>query len=76
MNTDVLHEEILKAIKQSKTYNSGGPDRKIHEFFVHGEQFLVLVLCNLFIKKFKSGDFPEERSEGYVISLHKKRKHV
>ena len=66
--------EILQSIKQLKTNKSGGPDKIINEFFIHGKHVLVPVLCNLFNKLFESGVFPEEWSEGYIIPLHKKRK--
>ena len=44
----------------------------INEYFIHGKQVLVPVLCNLFNKIFENGHFPEEWSEGYIIPLHKK----
>lgn len=72
LNTDFSHEEILKSIKQLKTNKSGGPDRLINEFFIHGKHVLLPILSNLFNKIFENGVFPEEWSEGYVIPLHKK----
>ena len=66
-------EEILKSIKQLyKTNKSGGTNKLINDFFIHGKNVLVSVLCNLFNKIFENGIFPEEWSEGYIIPLHKK----
>ena len=41
-------------------------------FVIHGKQVLVPILCSLLIKVFEYGFFPEERSEGYIVPLHKK----
>ena len=72
LNVEFSQEEILKSIKQLKTNKSGGPDRLINEFFIHGKNVLLPILLNLFNKIFESGVFPEEWSEGYIIPLHKK----
>ena len=72
LNENFSQEEILKSIKQLKTNKSGGPDKLINEFFIHGKNVLLPVLCNLFNKIFENGNFPEEWSEGYIIPLHKK----
>ena len=72
LNVNFSHDEVLKSIKQLKTNKSGGPDGLINEFFIHGKNVLLPVLCNLFNKIFESGIFPEEWSDGYIIPLHKK----
>ena len=72
LNLNFSQNEILQSIKQLKTNKSGGPDKLINEFFIHGKHVLVPVLCNLFNKIFECGVFPEEWSEGYIIPLHKK----
>ena len=72
LNVDFLDQEILKAIGQLKTNKSGGPDKIINEFFIHGKNIFTPILCNLFNKIYETGHFPEIWSEGYVIPLHKK----
>lgn len=69
LKVNFFHDEVLKSIKQLKTNKSGGPDRLINAFFIHGKNILVPVLCNLFNKIFESGMFPEEWSEGHIIPL-------
>ncbi|MCG7867658.1 MAG: reverse transcriptase family protein, partial [Candidatus Thiodiazotropha taylori] len=63
---------IIKSINQLKTNKSGGPDKIINEFLIHGRNVLVPTLCNLFNKIYEYGYFPEAWSEGYIIPLHKK----
>ena len=65
--------KILQSIKQLKANKSGGPDKFINEFFIHGKHVLAPVLCTLFNKIFECGVFPAEWAEGYIIPLHKKR---
>ena len=72
LNLNFSQNEILKSIKQLKSNKSGGPDMLINEFFIHGKQVLVPILCSLFNKVFEYGFFPEEWSEGYIVPLHKK----
>ena len=62
----------MKAISQLKTNKSGGPDKIVNEFFIHGKNIFTPTLCNLFNKIYEKGHFPENWSEGYVIPLHKK----
>lgn len=50
-------DEIFRSIKQLKTNKSGGPDRIINEFFIHGTHFYAPTLCNLFNKILKKGIF-------------------
>ena len=42
LNVEFSQEEILKSIKQLKTNKSGGPDRLINEFFIHGKNVYYL----------------------------------
>ena len=70
LNLNFSQNEILKSIKQLKSNKSGGPDMLINEFFIHGKQVLVPMLCSLFNKVFEYGFFPEEWSEGYIVPLH------
>ena len=72
LNLNFSQNEILKSIKQLKSNKSGGPNMLINEFFIHGKQVLVPILCSLFNKVFEYGFFPEEWSEGYIVPLHKK----
>ena len=72
LNTFFSQEEFLKAISQLKTNKSGGPDKRVNEFFIHGKNIFTPTLCNLFNKIYEKGHFPENWSEGYVIPLHKK----
>jgi hypothetical protein len=72
LNVDIDLSEIDSAIHQLKSEKSAGPDMLINEFFIHGKDVLLPVLHNLFNAIFRSGIFPEEWSEGYVIPLHKK----
>ena len=72
LNQDFSTDEIMKSINQLKTNKSGGPDKILNEFLIHGRNFLVPTLCNLFNKIYEYGYFPETWSEGYIIPLHKK----
>ena len=72
LNLEFLEGDIERSIKQLKANKSGGPDKLINEFFIHGNQILQSTICNLFNKIFDLGYFPEEWSEGYIIPLHKK----
>ncbi|MCG8048238.1 MAG: reverse transcriptase family protein [Candidatus Thiodiazotropha endolucinida] len=72
LNLKFSENEIIKAIQQLKTGRSGGPDRLINEFFIHGKHVLVPTICNLFNKIFENGYFPEQWAEGYIVPLHKK----
>ena len=70
LNLPLSKEDILNAIKQLKTNRSGGPDRILNEFFIHGKD-IVTTLCNLFNKIYEKGHFPDNWTEGYLIPLHK-----
>lgn len=72
LNLNISLEEVSKAVNQLKTGKSGGPDKIINEFFIHGKHILAPILCTLFNKIYEKGYFPECWSEGFVIPLHKK----
>ena len=55
-NQEFSTDEIMKSINQLKTKKSGGPDKIINEFLIHGRNVSVPTLCNLF-KKFMNMDF-------------------
>ena len=72
MLEELPQNEIIESIRQLETNKSGGPDKLINEFFIHGKNVLVPILCNLFNKIFETGVYTQEWSEGYIIQLHKK----
>ena len=72
LNLEFSEGDIERSIKQLKSNKSGGPDKIINEFFIHGHHILQSTICNLFNKIFDLGYFPEEWSESYIIPLHKK----
>ena len=67
-------EEITRAINQLKNGRSGGPDKFLNEFFIHGSFALIPYLYSIFNKILNLGYFPESWSEGYIVPLHKKGK--
>ena len=74
LNVNITVEEIRKAIGQLKNGRSGGPDKFLNEFFVHGSNTLLSYLYSLFNKILNIGYFPESWSEGFIVPLHKKGK--
>ena len=72
LNDTITMEEIMKAIRQLKNGRSGGPDKFLNEFFIHGNRKLLMYLHTLFNKIFDLEYFPESWSEGYIVPLHKK----
>ena len=48
LNDTVTMEEIMKAIRQLKNGSSGGPDKFLNEFVIHGNRELLLYLHTLF----------------------------
>ena len=72
LNDTITMEEIMKAIRQLKNGRSGGPDKFLNEFFIHGNGELLMYLHTLFNKIFDLEYFPESWSEGYIVPLHKK----
>ena len=76
LNLPFTNEELAKAIGHLRTNKSSGPDKLINGFFISGKNLLNPTLLILFNKLFAMGYFPEKWSEGYIIPLHKKRKHL
>ena len=74
LNGIITVEEIQRSINQLKNGRSGGPDKFLNEFFIHGAVALLPYLYSLFNKIFQLGYFPESWSEGYIVPLHKKGK--
>ena len=72
LNCTITVQEINKAIKNLKNGRSGGPDRFLNEFFIHGNTEMVSYLHVLFNKIFDLEYFPESWSEGFIVPLHKK----
>ena len=74
LNNNITVEEITRAINQLKNGRSGGPDKFLNEFFIHGSFALIPYLYSIFNKILNLGYFPESWSEGYIVPLHKKGK--
>ena len=72
LNTDILNDEILTAIKQLRNGASSGPDMLLNEFFKYGSASLINYLHALFNKLFHMGYFPEQWSEGFIVPIFKK----
>ena len=72
LNTDILNDEILTAIKQLRNGASSGPDMFLNEFFKYGSASLINYLHALFNKLFNIGYFPEQWSEGFIVPIFKK----
>ena len=49
-----------------------GQDKTINEFFIHGGHILLPYLDTLFNTIFNHGYFPNDRSLGEIVPLHKK----
>ena len=72
LNLPLSREEILNAIKQLKNNKGPGQDKMINEFFIHGGHILLPYLDTLFNTIFNHGYFPNDRSLGEIVPLHKK----
>ena len=72
LNVNITQQEILKAIKELKPNRSGGPDKVINEFFIHGRDILLPHLQTLFNILLNKGYFPFTWTEGYIVPIHKK----
>ena len=72
LNVNIAQQEILKAIKELKPNRSGGPDKVINEFFIHGRDTLLPHLQTLFNILLDKGYFPSTWTEGYIVPIHKK----
>lgn len=68
--------DILKGISDLNLNKSGGPDRILNEFLIHGKNVLAGYFLNLFNKLLYLGYFPKKWSEGLIVPIHKKRKSV
>ena len=69
----ISEEEIATATKKLNLGKSGGPDRLLNEFFIHG----VAPLPKYFFKKifntiFETGYFPTCWTEGHIVPIRKK----
>ena len=73
LNVPFSKGDILNAIKQLKTNRSGGPDRILNEFFIHGKSILTTTLCNLLKKKLRKGTFSRALDRGLFNSTPQKR---
>ena len=53
-------------------FESGGPDKVINAFFIHGVQAYISYLTKLFNKIFNLRYLPEKLADGYIVPVHKK----
>ena len=72
LDQSITDAEIRRGIKELKTGKSGGPDKIINEFLIHGASTLLPYLNILFNLVFNQGYFPVCWSEGYIVPIHKK----
>ena len=72
LNIPISLEEVKLAIEQLSNGKSGGPDKLLNEFFIHGKEFLLSTLHILFNAVLDKGYFPKEWTLGEIIPLHKK----
>ena len=72
LNGQITYDELKRAIKQLKNGRSGGPDKFLNEFFIHGNNELLIYLHSLFNKILDLEYYPESWSEGLIVPLHKK----
>ena len=72
LDVEITRQEIVKGIRELKTGRSGGPDRLINEFFIHGCNVLLPHLHTLFNILLNKGYFPSMLTEGYIVPIHKK----
>ena len=72
LDQSITDAEIRRGIKELKTGKSGGPDKIINEFLIHGVSTLLPYLNKLFNLVFNQGHFPVCWSEGYLVPIHKK----
>ena len=64
LDCQITYDEIKKAINQLKNGRSGGPDKFLNEFFIHGNNDLLMYLHSLFNKILDLECLPESWSEG------------
>ena len=72
LNIPISLEEVKLAIGQLSNGKSGGPDKLLNEFFIHGKEILLSTLHILFNAVLDKGYFPKEWTLGEIIPLHKK----
>ena len=72
MDGEISLNEIIKANKQLKSGKSGGPDRFLNEFFIHGTEILPRYLFTIFNILLYKGYFPSSWTQDYIIPIHKK----
>lgn len=72
LDSEISMQEIIKAIKDCNTNKSGGPDKLLNEFFIHGIHVLPKYLHKIFNVLLDKGYFPDSWSEGYIVPIHKK----
>ena len=72
LDCEISLNEIIKAIKQLKSGKSGGPDRLLNEFFIHGTEILPRYLYTIFNILLHKGYFPSSWTQGYIVPIHKK----
>ena len=73
LDAEISEEEIVKAIKMLNSGKSGGPDRLLNEFCIHGVATLPRYLKKLFKIIFETGYFQSCWTEGHIVPIHKKR---
>lgn len=72
LNSAILKDELLSAIKQLRNGASSGPDLLLNEFFKHGSVSLINYMHVLFNRLFQIGYFPKQWSEGFIVPIFKK----
>ena len=72
LDETISEQEIVSAIKKLNSGKSGGPDRLLNEFFIHGIEILPKYLSKLFNVIYDSGHFPSCWTDGHIVPIHKK----
>ena len=72
LDEHISEQEIVSAIKKLHSGRSGGPDRLLNEFFIHGIGILPKYLSKLFNVIFESGHYPSRWTDGHIVPIHKK----
>ena len=72
LDENISEQEIVSAIKNLHSDRSGGPDRLLNEFFIHGIGILPKYLSKLFNVIFESGHYPSRWTDGHIVPIHKK----
>ena len=69
LDQSITDAEIRRGIKELKTGKSGGPDKIINEFLIHGASTLLPYLNKLFNLVFNQGHFPLKITEELLYSV-------